>query len=107
MPSTESLEARVRALLAGRADVSEMEMMGGHQFLVGGRISVSVRADTLSVRIAPEDRDRALKLPHVVPMTIGARTAKGFVRVGLAGLRTDAQLRSWVERGVHAALARK
>lgn len=106
MPYDAQLAARLRGLLARRADVTEMDMMGGHQFLVGGRICLGVRADTISVRVDPKERDAALLRPHVEPMRLGARTTKGFVRVASAGLRRPEDLERWVAVGVRAVAAR-
>lgn len=78
-------------------------MMGGHQFLIGGRICFSVRADTMSVRIDPKERAALLTRPHVVPMTSGRRVPKGFVRITAEGLRADRALDEWITVGLRSA----
>lgn len=80
-------------------------MMGGHQFLLGGRICFGVRNDTMSVRVNPAERDAVLKRPHVEPMRLGTRTTKGFVRVSSAGLRSAHDLRAWVAIGLRSVTA--
>jgi hypothetical protein len=86
-----------------RRDVTEMDMMGGHQFLLGGRIIFGVRADTLSVRVAPEQRDVLLERRHVAPMRLGARTTKRFVRVSRAGWRSARAFDEWIAIGLRSA----
>lgn len=103
MPYDRALAARVRARLAGRSDVTEMDMMGGHQFLIGGRIAFSVRTDSMSVRVDPPDRERLATRAHVSPMRIGSRTTQGFLRVATAGLRSDRSLDEWIAVGLRAA----
>ena len=102
MPYDAQLATRLRRLLANRTDVTEMDMMGGHQFLVGGRICFGVRADTISVRVDPKERDAILRRPHVEPMRLGARTTKGFVRVARAGVRRPEDLEAWVAVGLRS-----
>lgn len=103
MPYDAALAARIRERLASRTNVTEMDMMGGHQFLIAGRIGLSVRDDALSVRIDPKERERWLAEPHVRPLTIGAKATKGFVRVAADGLRSDRALDAWISVGVRAA----
>lgn len=101
----EALAARVRTLLSTRTDLEEKRMMGRLAFLVDGTMCCTVGTDGLLVRVTPADREKWLTLPHVQPMTMGARTMTGFVRVEHAGLRTAAALRTWVTRGLAAATA--
>lgn len=100
------LIARIRAILGDRVDVSEMEMMGGHQFMVGGSIACSVRKGTLTVRVEPGRMEALLREPGARPMVLGARTMRGFLRVDESSVRTEAQLRRWVALGVDAATNR-
>jgi TfoX/Sxy family transcriptional regulator of competence genes len=107
MAKDDELATRVRRILGRRERVVERAMMGGLAFLVDGSMCCSVGRDGLLVRVAADDRERILGLAHVQPMKLGGRTMTGFVRVAAAGLRTEAALRRWIERGIDAGIARK
>jgi len=55
------------------------------------------------VRVGREERDRALAQPHVRPMEFAGRPLAGFVLIDPEGFTTDAELATWVERGVELA----
>jgi len=63
MAYEEQLAARVRTLLANRADVSERKMFGGLTFMIGGNMCCGVNGNELIVRLDP-DEDEALARPH-------------------------------------------
>jgi hypothetical protein len=95
------LAARVRALLASRAGVSERKMFGGLTFMVGGNMCCGVNGEELIVRLDPGREDDALARPHARPMDLTGRRMRGFITVhpdGLTGSRLD--------RWVHEAVAR-
>jgi catechol 2,3-dioxygenase-like lactoylglutathione lyase family enzyme len=81
MAYDERLAARVRALLASRADVSERKMFGGLTFMVGGNMCCGVNGDELIVRLDPGHEDDALARPHVRPMDFTGRRMRGFITV--------------------------
>lgn len=90
----------IRALLADQPFV-ERKMMGGLVFMVDGHMCVVASGrGGLLVRVGPEVQTRALKEPHVKPMTMAGRPMTGFVRVMPEGYRTAAALRKWVKRGL-------
>ena len=91
----------IRILLGDRHDVVERKMMGGLVFMVNGHMCVVASGrGGLLVRVGPGIQARALKEPHVKPMTMAGRTMTGFVRVAPEGYRTAAALRKWVQRGL-------
>jgi TfoX/Sxy family transcriptional regulator of competence genes len=96
----EDLANRVREQLAGEEPRTEKAMFGGLAFLVAGNMAVAINRDGLMVRVGPEAGDAAAEEPHARAMTMGSRQMKGWVLVAPEGLRTDAQLRDWVRRGV-------
>jgi TfoX/Sxy family transcriptional regulator of competence genes len=92
---------RVRKVLSRRRDVEEKKLMGGLCFMVGGGMCCSVSGrGGLLVRVDPQAHEHMLREAHVQPMEMGGRTMKGFVRVAPEGYRTDASLRTWIERGL-------
>ena len=101
MAHDERLAARVRALLASRAGVSERKMPGGLTFMVGGTMCCGVNAEELIVRLDPEREDDALARPHARPMDLTVRRMRGFITV-----HPDGQTGSRLDQWVHEAVAR-
>ncbi|CQD14310.1 hypothetical protein BN1232_02987 [Mycobacterium lentiflavum] len=95
------LANRIRELLAPLRGVDEKAMFGGLAFLVGGNMAVAASGKGgLMVRVPPEDTVKLLDRPHVSPMVMAGREARGWLRVAAEGVKTKRQLASWVDRGV-------
>lgn len=103
----QTLAARVRACLSKRRGVVEKKMMGRLAFMVAESMACAVGPEGLLVRVLPEERDSMLDKAHVTAMEMRGRTMQGFVRVATNGLRTDAALATWVQRGIEAGAAKK
>ncbi len=97
MPYNEDLAKRVRAVLEPVDGVREQKMFGGVAFMVRDKMCVGVTDDDLMVRLGVEAHGEALKRPHTRPMDFTGRPMKGFVFVGLEGLKTKRQLQAWVD----------
>jgi TfoX/Sxy family transcriptional regulator of competence genes len=101
MAYDEETAGRVRKLLSHRPDVTEKKMMGGLCFMVKGRMCCSVSGrGGLLVRVGAEAQQSMLGEPHVMPMEMGRRTMKGFVRVAPEGYQPEAALKTWIKRGL-------
>jgi TfoX/Sxy family transcriptional regulator of competence genes len=101
VPYDEALAGRVRTLLAAEDEVVEMRMMGGLAFLVAGNMAVTVSGrGGLMVRVDPAETAALVGMPHASRMVMRGRELDGWIRVDGAGVETDAELRSWVDRGV-------
>jgi TfoX/Sxy family transcriptional regulator of competence genes len=98
----ERLAARVRALLASRADVSERKMFGGLTFMVGGNMCCGVNREELIVRLDPGREEEVLARPHARPMDLTGRRMRGFITVHSDGL-TGTDLDRWVREAVARA----
>jgi TfoX/Sxy family transcriptional regulator of competence genes len=96
----EDLANRVREQLADEEPRSEKAMFGGLAFLIAGNMAVALRDGELMVRVGPDAGDAAAEEPHASAAVMGSRRMKGWVIVAPEGLRTTAQLRDWVGRGV-------
>lgn len=94
---------RVRRILSARPDVVEKRMVGGLSFSVCGSMCCGVTGDALMVRVGRDAREWALGQPHVRPMEMAGRRLAGFVLVDPDGVRTDAALAVWVQRGLEFA----
>jgi TfoX/Sxy family transcriptional regulator of competence genes len=95
----EELAARVREVLAPRAELSERKMFGGIAFMIGGNMAVGVLGDDLMVRLDPADAEQALSEAHTRPMDFTGRPMKGMVFVEPAGTDGDEALAGWVDAG--------
>ena len=79
-------------------------MFGGLAFLINGNMTVAVSGrGGLMVRVPPEDTETLLARRHVEPMVMAGRETRGWLRVGVEGVKTKRQLQSWVSRGVERA----
>ena len=71
--------------------------MGGLCFMVNSKMCVGVEKKRLMARIGPEAYDEALKRKGCRPMDFTGRPMRGFVFVGLEGLKTEKDLAFWLE----------
>lgn len=105
MTYDEVLAERIRTALRGRDDVVEKKMFGGLTFMVAGRMACGVVHDDLMVRVGPRGHDEAIAQPHARTMDFTGKPMRGMVYVAPAGVVTDDDLRSWVDRAVRVATA--
>jgi TfoX/Sxy family transcriptional regulator of competence genes len=104
MAYNQKLLERIRTLLSPRQDVVEKKMFGGVAFMVQGNMACGPHGDNLIVRIGDAAAAEAMREPHVKPMDFTGRVLKSFATIEAAGIKTDAQLRRWVETAAsHAA----
>jgi TfoX N-terminal domain len=101
MAYDDQLAARIRALLANRADVSERKMFGGLTFMLAGNMCCGVHGDELIVRLDPDREDEALSRPHARSMDLTGGRMRGFITVHPEGVQ-GSRLNRWV----HEAVAR-
>ena len=95
------LADRIRALLPDDAFVSERAMFGGLAFLVGGHMAVAASGQGgLLVRVDPADSDELLSTGGAVPMEMGGRPIRGWLRVGGDALQAERELAALVDLGV-------
>ena len=100
MAYDEALAQRVRDVLRRRKQVTGKKMFGGLTFMGRGNMCVGIVDRDLMVRVGPDATADALGQPHARPMDFTGRPLRGMVYVGPKGLRTEADLRTWVERGM-------
>jgi TfoX/Sxy family transcriptional regulator of competence genes len=99
----EALADRVRAVLEGRPGLAEQSMFGGLAFLIDRLMCCGIVGDELLVRLGAEGSADALaNQPHTRPMDFTGKTMRNFVFVTAPGVRTDGQLRRWLELALAA-----
>jgi hypothetical protein len=96
----EQLAERVRALLGGRAGLTEQKMFGGLAFLIGGNMAIAASGEGgILVRVDPDDSAELVATTPAEPMEMRGRQMAGWLRVDTADVADDAALAEWVERG--------
>ena len=92
---------RIRELVGSGADVTEKKMFGGLAFLVGGNMAIGASGEGgILVRVDPDQTDELVGATSARPMEMRGRTMQGWLRVDSDDVRSDDELRRWVERGV-------
>lgn len=103
MAYDEALAERIRAVVKRRSGISEKKMFEGLTFLLRGNMFCGVVDRDLMVRVGPDAYEQALTRRHAREMDFTGRPMKGLIYVGADDVRTAAQLRSWIERGIDFA----
>jgi len=98
MAYDEALADRIRAALADDPALTEKRMFGGLAFLYRGLMFVGVSGDKLMARVGKDDYRDSLAHPHVRQMDFTGKPMQGYVYVEPLGLRSDEQLRFWLDR---------
>lgn len=101
MAYDEDLADRLRVATQHEPSLTEKRMFGGISFLADGNLAVCASSQgDLMVRVDPDEVDGLLDAPRVARMQMGARLMKGWVRVSLESVESDAELQRWVDRGL-------
>ena len=100
MAYDEGLAQRIREVLDGSTGVDEKKMFGGIAFMVEGNMCVGVLREELMVRVGPDRYQDSLAQPDAREMDFTGRAMKGMVYVGVDGIDSDDDLKSWVDRGL-------
>ncbi len=100
MAYSEGLAEDIRARLNDRPGLDEKQMFGGLAFLVHGNMAVGVAGEELMVRVAKDAQGEAVALPGARMFDLSGKRMRGWVLVSGAGFENDADLESWINRGV-------
>ncbi len=100
MAYDEELADRIRELVGGESDPTEMKMFGGLAFLIGGNMAVAASGQGgVLVRVDPAQSDTLVATTKARLMEMRGRPMRGWLRVDPEDLRTKRQLAKWVELG--------
>jgi TfoX/Sxy family transcriptional regulator of competence genes len=95
------LADRIRELVGLEDGVTEQKMFGGLAFLIGGNMAVAASGQGgVLVRVDPAESDRLIATTPAGLMEMGGRSMSGWLRVPAEHVKTERQLRRWVEIGV-------
>jgi len=98
MAYDQQLADRIRRAVATDSATTERKMFGGIAFLRNGLMFVGVSGSSLMARVGKENYADSLARPHVREMDFTGKPMKGYVYVDAPGLRTDSELRFWLDR---------
>jgi hypothetical protein len=98
MAYDEALADRIRTALTDDPALTEKQMFGGLAFLHRGLMFVGVSGNKLMARVGKDHYADSLAHKHVREMDFTGRPMQGYVYVEPAGLRSDEQLRFWLQR---------
>jgi len=104
MAYDEGLAQRIREVLQEQQNVVEKKMFGGIAFMVNGNMCCGVVKDTLMARVGPDAYESALAQPHAREMDFTGKSMKGMIYVDPEGLKTEEELKTWVERALEFVL---
>ena len=80
------------------------KMFGGICYLTQGNIACRVLQHKLIIRVGKHTYQEALEKPGATPFDVTGRPMTGWVFVEPSEIDRDAELRTWVSRGVEFAL---
>ena len=100
MPHDEDLAERLRELLAGEPDLSEMKTFGGIGFLIGGHMAVAASGQGgLMVRVDPAESEKLVLTTDAYPMVMRGKPMKGWLRLDSEHVTGKRELAKWVKTG--------
>lgn len=96
MAYNRQLSDRIREALAEQPEVEEKEMFGGVCYMVNGKMCIGVMKDEMMCRIDPIVIETVLETEDCRLMTMGGKTMKGYVLVGLEALKRKKAFDYWI-----------
>jgi TfoX/Sxy family transcriptional regulator of competence genes len=98
MAYDKELDARIQKLVSKWSNTKTKKMFGGVCHLANGNMFCGVHKDFLILRLGENKSEDALRQPYVRPFDITGKPMKGWVMVGNEGIKSDRELRDWLEQ---------
>ena len=105
MAYDEALADRIGVILKDQPNVVGKKMFGGIAFMVNGNMCCGVVKDTLMLRVGPENYESLLSHPPAREMDFTGKSMKGMIYVDPDGLKSEEELKTWVERALEFVLS--
>lgn len=100
MAYDEDLADRIRELVVGAPDLTEVKMFGGLAFLIRGNMAIAASGQGgAMVRVDPATSDSLVAETNAQLVEMRGRQMPGWLRVDAEDVRTERQLAKWVELG--------
>ena len=100
MAYDEKLALRLAKAFSRRKGAVEKKMFGGIAYMVNGHMCCGVVDELLMLHVGPDAYQDTLKEKHTREMDFTGRPMKGYIYVEPKGCKSDADLKSWIERGI-------
>lgn len=97
------LADRVQIIVAQHAAIDERRMFGGIGFMINGNLACGVLENYLIVRVGPDLYEQMLAMPHTHRFDFTGKPMTGWLTVSADGLNTEAELNTWIHRGIEFA----
>jgi TfoX/Sxy family transcriptional regulator of competence genes len=94
------LAARIRALISKNKNLEEKKMFGGVGFLINGNLACGVNKNDMILRVAPDQYDALSRSAYTRVFDLSGKPMKGWLVVEPAGMKSEAQLKAWVSKGI-------
>ena len=105
MTYNQSSAQRIREQMKKNPGFVEKKMFGGICFLLNGNMACGILNDDIIVRVGKEAYEGCLALPHTRQFDITGRPMTGWVMVSPEGYQSDAELETWLQKGIDFAKA--
>lgn len=96
MAYNRQLSDRIREALAEQPQLEEKEMFGGVCYMVNGKMCAGVMKEEMMCRIDPAVIETVLEAEDCRLMTMGGKTMKGYVLVGVDVLKSKKAFDYWI-----------
>jgi TfoX/Sxy family transcriptional regulator of competence genes len=104
MAYDQDLADRIREHVGGESGGHEQRMFGGLAFLINGHMAIAASSQGgILVRVDPAESDELVGSTEAEVAIMGGRTMRGWLRVAPEQVGTEAELATWVQRGVSYA----
>jgi len=97
------LANRIKSLIGNPKNLEEKKMFGGVGFLINGNLACGVNKNDMILRVAPEHYDALLRRANTRVFDLSGKPMKGWLVIEPAGMKTEAQLKTWITEGVEFA----
>ncbi len=105
MAYDEALADRIGIILKDQPNVVGKKMFGGIAFMVSGNMCCGVVKDSLMLRVGAENYESLLSRPHAREMDFTGKSMKGMIYVDPEGLKSEEELKTWVDRALEFVLS--
>lgn len=95
------LEKRIKKILKAKKKIEIKNMFGGICFMHNGNMLCGIDKNRLMVRVGPEQYESVLKMKYAKVMDITGKPMKGFIFVSEDGLKSDSNLKKWIQLGLN------
>lgn len=100
MAYDQDLASRLRELVEGQPDLTEMKMFGGLAFLISGNMAIAASGQGgIMVRVDPDASDALVASSDARLVEMRGRPMPGWLGIAPEHVRTDGHLAEWVRLG--------